>query len=577
MSSLAAPVETRPSRSRDLHVDLVAGTLALAALWLILCRHLSSEWSLNEQYNYGWFVPFFALYLFWLRWGDRPQTESRKSKVESKKRLQFAIAVAALVLLLLLPLRLFEIANPDWRPLGWLHAFCVVTLTLALIWYVGGRPWLRHFAFPVGFILVAVPWISPIEQPIVEGLMRLVASAAAEAVSLFGIPAQVQGNLVRLPHGLVGVNEACSGVRSLQTSLMIGLFFGELKRLSILQRIGLVAGAIGIALVANFFRALFLVWIAATRNLSEVDRWHNFAGYGIVALVFLGSLLLANAFAKSGYRLKVNGSRGAEDGGERSENTGLTTDNNEQVTVNSAANHSSIRLPTAYVLTALFWVVAVEFAAAGWYRAHEGNLVAQANWTVRWDELNPPPREIKIAEGVRQTLRFDEGREVVWQTSAPETSSVNYGFFFRWNPGSSSVLRARAHRPDICLPSAGWKQISDRGIEEIFLRANLPLPIRRSTFRNERGFLAHAFFVLQEDRLNPREERPDLRLSNGAQPDWSFVGRCRTVRQGIRNLGQQVLELIILTPAEIDDAGAEQQFVKILNQIVVPTTAASKD
>ncbi|HAF15454.1 MAG TPA: hypothetical protein DCK99_17515, partial [Blastocatellia bacterium] len=23
-----------------------------------------SVWSLNKQYNYGWFVPFFALYLF---------------------------------------------------------------------------------------------------------------------------------------------------------------------------------------------------------------------------------------------------------------------------------------------------------------------------------------------------------------------------------------------------------------------------------------------------------------------------------------------------------------------------------
>ena len=57
--------------------------LFLTALWFVLCRQLSGEWSVNEQYNYGWFVPLFALYLFWLRWQDRPAPEvgSQKSEV----------------------------------------------------------------------------------------------------------------------------------------------------------------------------------------------------------------------------------------------------------------------------------------------------------------------------------------------------------------------------------------------------------------------------------------------------------------------------------------------------------------
>ena len=36
---------------------------------------LSAEWSVNAQYNYGWFVPLFAVYLFWLRWQDPPEPE----------------------------------------------------------------------------------------------------------------------------------------------------------------------------------------------------------------------------------------------------------------------------------------------------------------------------------------------------------------------------------------------------------------------------------------------------------------------------------------------------------------------
>src|SRR5207249_6903884 len=61
------------------------------------------------------------------------------------------------------------------------------------IWSVGGMLWLRHFAFPIAFFFVAVPWVTPIEAPIIQGLMRAVARVAAETVTLFGIPTQLEG------------------------------------------------------------------------------------------------------------------------------------------------------------------------------------------------------------------------------------------------------------------------------------------------------------------------------------------------------------------------------------------------
>src|SRR5262245_48260768 len=276
--------------------------LFLAALWFGLCRELSGEWSVNEQYSFGWFVPFFAVYLFWLRWQDRPQIEIRNPKSEIRKRQTIAALLAIPTLLLLLPVRLFEIANPEWRLLAWIHAAAVVTLTLLLIWWAGGDGWLRHFAFPVAFILVAVPWPTSLETPVIQGLMRVVAHVAAETAMLLGTPGQVEGNLIRVSNGLVGVNEACSGIRSLQTSLMIGLLFGERKRLAVFRRLELVACAIVIALVANFVRAVFLVRVAATENLLEVGRWHDIAGYSIIALVFVATMTLAYLLGKSEIR-----------------------------------------------------------------------------------------------------------------------------------------------------------------------------------------------------------------------------------------------------------------------------------
>ena len=189
-------------------------------------------------------------------------------------------------------------ANPDWRPLGWAHAAIVVAVTLGLLWRIGGWGWVRHFLFPVAFIFVAVPWITPIEAPIVQGLMRVVAAIATETLALFGIPAQLEGSVIRISSGVVGVNEACSGVRSLQTSLMIGLLFGELKRLGVWRRAALVAGALSIAFIANCGRAFFLVWLAATRGIPAVGDWHDTAGYAILGAVFLGTMGIAAALTR---------------------------------------------------------------------------------------------------------------------------------------------------------------------------------------------------------------------------------------------------------------------------------------
>src|SRR5450759_5882072 len=109
MPSLAiAPRSTTPPPLvRGFPIQTAATLVFFAALWFVLCRHLSGEWSVNEQYNFGWFVPFFALYLFWLRWQDRsaPEVRGRRSVVA------WVIGVTALVVLL--PVRLFEIANPE--------------------------------------------------------------------------------------------------------------------------------------------------------------------------------------------------------------------------------------------------------------------------------------------------------------------------------------------------------------------------------------------------------------------------------------------------------------------------------
>ncbi len=576
---------------------LLFATLGL--LWFILCRDLSLEWSSNEQYSYGWFVPFFALFLFWLRFEDAGHLRSgyrlsvngsldSAGTAPAITNNQQLITIGAIIgLAMIAPIRLFEYANPDWRPLSWGHVLAVVGLTLLVIGYWGGRKAVRHFAFPVCFILVAVPWLTPIEAPLVQWLMRLVASVATETLTLFGIPAQLEGSLIRVNNGVVGVSEACSGVRSLQTSLMIGLLFGELKRLTIARRVALVAAALTIALFANFGRALFLVWIAATQNLAAVERWHDIAGYAIVGAVFVGTVALASWLAG---QVRSQNEEGRSDQGkgkcqkeELRSSAELTTDlRSLSPTIATSGRHARLYIfrlpPSSFLLLTFSWLLFVEAGVTTWYRWHERNFVPTTAWSVRWPEDAPGFRELPIADNVRTTLRYDSGREGAWQTilatppdqqPAPATVTM---FFFRWEPGSTSILRARAHRPDICLPNTGWRVANDEGVRWYEAAPGLALPFRHFSFVREatpgRQVFAHAFFCQREDRVPPRAaDRFDV--TAGETSDWMRNDRVRVVREGLRNQGQQVMQLVLLSKQELSAEEAQTEFAALVPGLVM--------
>jgi len=570
------PADTLPAVAGHFPAGLALTVLFLAALWFVLCRELSGEWLVNEQYSFGWFVPLFALYLFWLRWQDQPTPEVRTRLV--------AAIIGLAALLLLLPVRLFEIANPEWRLLVWVHTAAVVTLTLLLIWCAGGRPWLRHFAFPVVFIFIAVPWPTLVETPVIQGLMRIVANVAAETAMLLGIPAQIEGNLIRVSTGLVGVNEACSGIRSLQTSLMIGLLFGELKRLSVLRRVALVAGAVAIALLANFFRAVFLVMVAATENLSEVTRWHDVAGYIIIALVFFGTIGLAYLLGRKKATV-VAGVPPAESGPPQPARLPL-------------------QFPAWYVMAALCWLLFVELGTAAWYRVHERNLISGIRWSVQWPEQSPNFRKLKIDPEIRGVLRFDEGETAAWTIPSPSTSenaplAKDFGarepdgfqtpvnrsrentiscllYVFRWKPGRNSALLANLHRPDVCLPASGWSQAADTGVRNYPVTGAFELPFRHFEFQRAFGDsapqTAHAFYCLSEDRASgasATSQGANSPSMSGSRSEWTRAERLRSVLEGRRHLGQQVIQAIFVSNEPFSAADAESHLRDLVRDVVV--------
>ncbi len=482
--------------------------LALGGGWLLFVDMVRGEWAINPQYNYGYAVPLVCAVLFWRRWPDRPPGRPVAFGWAG------ALAIGGLVLLHL-PLRVVQEANPEWRLLYWMGGLQMVTLTLAALYAAGGGWWVRYFLVPVLFVLLAVPWPMGFELAVTQNLMRLVTSLTVEVTTWLGIPAVQHGNLIEVGQGVVGVDEACSGVRSLQSALMMSLLLGELYQLTRLRRLSLVAGSIGFVLVANLTRTVFLVHAAARRGLHEMESLHDTAGLLVMLIVLPGLLALALLLR----------SRAAQ----------------RPLPKPPAPGSGLPALPRWVGLLALAWLGAVELTTAAWYRAHEVGLPASARWSVAWPAQSPAFKRSPLPANSLAILRCSNSESASWQDAEGNLWSA---FFLRWEPGKNSAQLAKGHRPEICLPAAGATLREDFG--QLLLPAReLRLPFRHQTFESG-SRLFHVFYCLWSDRASSRDA--------SSAEDGTQASRLRATLAGERHLGQQVLEIVLQGPDSQEEA-----------------------
>ncbi|MGH8102737.1 MAG: exosortase/archaeosortase family protein, partial [Chthoniobacterales bacterium] len=356
------------------------------------------------------------------------------------------------------------------------------------------------------------------------------------------------------------------------------------------RRVALVAGAVTIAIGANFCRAFFLVWVAATKSVSVIERWHDFAGYSIAGVVFIGSLGLAALLGRGPAKAtpKVFASRRAWLAEVRNQKSEI---NEEKPSV----HESNFQFPRfSFLLCALVWLVAVEVGSTWWYRAHEGNLVPSTRWTVHWPENAPDFHPLKIDQEVRRILRFDEAEAASWNyppidsveavnrpAIAGPTRVTCFVYFFRWKPGRNSALLANLHRPDVCLPAIGWKQVADNGVRKYPAVESLLLPFRHFEFRHgskedPAQQVAHAFYCLWEDRSPGTMAASQLPQMTTSPSTWTRGERVRAVLEGRRHLGQQVMEVILATHGLIDSTEAQSDFAALLPKLIALTPASSQ-
>src|SRR5438552_9337317 len=334
-----AVVQTAPvSEASVKRTGWLIPIVVFGLLWFELINQLKPEWWLNPQYNYGLIVPLLALYLFWKRWRVRPTPAPPAATA-------FPILLILLCAALALPIRFLAEANPDWRLLSWLFALVVVTISLLFLYIVGGRVWVRYFAFPVLFFLVAVPWPVRIEQVVIQDLMRIVTAINVTFLQLAAVPALQHGNVIEVGTGFIGIEEACSGVRSLQATLMISLFLGELYFFSAIRRIALVVIGALLAFVCNVVRTAILVWVGTRRGATGIEAWHDPAGLTILIVCLFGLWLVSLIMLRCG--------------------------KTPQIPSPPSSQNAPTHFSSGLLIGLAIWLLLIEVSVQIWYRAHQ--------------------------------------------------------------------------------------------------------------------------------------------------------------------------------------------------------------
>ena len=500
---------------------VATGLFCFALLWFQVINHLKSEWSVNPQYAYGWTVPFVALYLIWKRWSERPAPSPPSSRM-------LPLAIIALCALLFFPIRFVSEANPDWRLISWVITGLAVAISMCVLFLAGGRPWLRYFAFPFLFFLVAVPWPVRIEQTVIQGLMRAVTGINVSLLNIFGVPALQHGNVIEVGSGLIGIEEACSGVRSLQATFMISLFLGELYSFTIARRLLLVGAGALLAFICNLVRTALLVWIGAKSGTHAIEAWHDPAGLTILLVCLFGLWLLSLIMRRQ---------------------------SNATLPEPSIDNRNArAHLPLALFASLAVWFLFVEASTQVWYRTHQSPL-AGSRWTIGWPTSESRYEAVPVTPEAQSLLRYDDGGGATWDAADGHRWMI---YFFRWLPGRTAALFVKVHRPDICLPASGLTMNRDNGIR--FIEVNgVNLPIRSYRF-DDRGESLHVFYCYWDARASYEN------ATAAEAEDWTVRGRLRAAWQGRREIGAQMLEVVVWGYEQ--DPEADQALQRQLAQLI---------
>jgi exosortase A len=268
----AAPEATTTGRLRlDAPAAIVLLLAAVLALYWRTTLSMAAIWQRSETFAHGYVVIPIFLYLVWR------QRESLRA-IDLAPCYPALLGVAASGAIWLCG----ELVNT-----ASVAQFAVIAMFQFSVWATLGTRVVKAIGIPLAFLFFAVPF----GEFLIPQLMDWTADFTAAAIRASGIPIYREGNFFTIPSGRWSVVEACSGIRYLIASFMVGTLFAYLSYRSTGRRAAFIAASLVVPIVANWFRAYMIVMLGhLTNNRLAVGADHLIYGwifFGIVmALLF---------------------------------------------------------------------------------------------------------------------------------------------------------------------------------------------------------------------------------------------------------------------------------------------------
>lgn len=388
--------------------------ILLGVSWVSLFSRMSLWWNEASYYTHGWGVPLLALVLLAKRLPE--------SLAENGQAKEHGMQILFLPALLFLCFRFIGEPDPFWRLPLW-GEMIFLSLLSGLFFHQQKAPirWQTWLLVSI-YLMTSLPWPAGIETKVVNGLTNLISQLTTETLLLSGFPTEMVGNSIRVDQQEITINQACSGIRSLQNLLSFAVLLLIYFRFDALRSCFLFGVAGTTALLCNLCRALTLSFVFLNYGESTQVSWHDTIGnfYVILsmALMFLYAWYVKPAEKLDKHPLPSGNYR------------------TPHPPISRSAACRWIGILTTPPLVTLVWFSYLCPAAP--------SFVWQANLGTRATPLDP---------GIHQVLQYDYGNRTKIELTDGSIADV---IFFGYEQDSAAAsLCSRNHPPDYCMGYSG--------------------------------------------------------------------------------------------------------------------------
>jgi len=268
-------LQRRETLARVTTIVLLFGITYLPVFLTLYGKYVEAD----SYYSHGFLIPLLSGFVIWWK-RDRLKT---MNVVPSRVGL-WALGGGLLLYVL----------GTSWL-VNFASALSMLVVLAGLSLYLFGPAVTRALWFPLTYLLYMIPLPKISIIYITFWLKLLVASLAAGFVDAVGIPVFLDGAYLALPNGVVEIENACSGLRSLIALTALGAVYAYLAPLSTAGKWILLVASVPLALAANLMRVIIMVLVSYQYGpRGRAFEWTDFmTGLLVFAVALLGLYLVS--------------------------------------------------------------------------------------------------------------------------------------------------------------------------------------------------------------------------------------------------------------------------------------------